>query len=185
MEAGGNDAGLIILSEVLKEVSVADAFLPMAQGVDISWREKGDFWQRWRNFISGLWRCGKGVHLSKHMNCILQRLIELVSESCSVVSNSLRPHGLGPWNSPGQNTGVGLFQGNRPDPGIEPRSPALQADSLAAEPQWKPKNTGVGSLFLLQWIFLTQESNWGLLHGRWILYLLSYEVTIKGLYNDI
>ena len=30
------------------------------------------------------------------------------SESCSVVSDSLRPHGLySPWNSPGQNTGVG------------------------------------------------------------------------------
>ena len=37
------------------------------------------------------------------------------SESCSVVSDSLRPHGLySPWNSPGQNNGVGslfLFQG--------------------------------------------------------------------------
>ena len=30
----------------------------------------------------------------------------------------------------------------------------------------KPENTGVGSLSLLQWIFLTQESNWGLLHCR-------------------
>ena len=39
----------------------------------------------------------------------------------------------------------------------------------------KPKNTRVGSLFLLQWIFLTQESNWGLLHCRWILYQLSYQ----------
>ena len=30
------------------------------------------------------------------------------SKSCSVVSDSLRPHGLySPWNSPGQNTGVG------------------------------------------------------------------------------
>ena len=29
------------------------------------------------------------------------------SESCSVVSDSLRPHGLySPWNSPGQDTGV-------------------------------------------------------------------------------
>ena len=37
-----------------------------------------------------------------------------------------------------------------PNPGIEPRSPALQADSLAAEPQGKRKNTGVGSLSLLQ-----------------------------------
>ena len=37
-----------------------------------------------------------------------------------------------------------------PNPRIEPRSPALQADSLPAEPQGKPKNTGVGSLFHLQ-----------------------------------
>ena len=30
------------------------------------------------------------------------------SESRSVVSNFLQPHGLhSPWNSPGQNTGVG------------------------------------------------------------------------------
>ena len=35
-------------------------------------------------------------------------LLEWVSESCSVVSNSLRLHGLNnAWNSPGQNTGVG------------------------------------------------------------------------------
>ena len=39
----------------------------------------------------------------------------------------------------------------------------------------KPKNTGVGSLSLVQGIFLTQESNWGLLHCRRILYQLSYE----------
>ena len=45
--------------------------------------------------------------------------------------------------------------GDLPNPGIKPRSPSLQADSLPAEPQGKPKNTGVGSLSLLQWIFLT------------------------------
>ena len=39
----------------------------------------------------------------------------------------------------------------------------------------KPKNTGVGSLSLLQGIFPTQESNRGLLHRRQILYRLSYE----------
>ena len=33
-----------------------------------------------------------------------------------------------------------------PDPGIKPRSPTMQADSLPAESQGKPKNTGVGSL---------------------------------------
>ena len=41
--------------------------------------------------------------------------------------------------------------------------------------QGRPKNTGVGSLSLLQWIFLTQELNRYLLHCRWILYQLSYQ----------
>ena len=36
-----------------------------------------------------------------------------------------------------------------PNLGIKPRSPALQEDSLPAEPQGKPKDTGVGSLSLL------------------------------------
>ena len=39
----------------------------------------------------------------------------MLSESHSVLSDSLQPHGLySPWNSPGQNTGVGslsLLQG--------------------------------------------------------------------------
>ena len=38
--------------------------------------------------------------------------------------------------------------GDLPNPGIKPRSPTLQADSLPAEPQGKPKNIGVGSLYL-------------------------------------
>ena len=46
------------------------------------------------------------------------------NESCSVVSDSLRPHGLhGPWDSPGQNTGVGslsLLQGIFPTQGSNP-----------------------------------------------------------------
>ena len=77
------------------------------------------------------------------------------------MSDSLRSHRLcSPWNSPGQNTGVGslsLLQGIFLTQG----SPTLQAASLSGEPQGKPKNTGVGSLFLLQGIFPTQESNWG------------------------
>ena len=47
----------------------------------------------------------------------------LKSETCSVMSDSLWPHGLySPWNSPGQNTGMGslsllqgIFQGLNPD----------------------------------------------------------------------
>ena len=61
--------------------------------------------------------------------------------------------------------------GDLPNPGIEPR----KADSLPAEPQGKPKNTGVGSLSLLQGIFLIQELNQGFLHYRQIFfYQLSY-----------
>ena len=47
------------------------------------------------------------------------------------------------------------FSRDLPNPGIEARSPALQVDSLPAESQGKPENTGVGSLSLLQQIFPT------------------------------
>ena len=59
--------------------------------------------------------------------------------------------------------------GDLPNPGIEPRSPALQVDSSPSEPPEKPRNTGVGSLSLLQ------ESNQDLLYCRSILYQLSYQ----------
>ena len=49
------------------------------------------------------------------------------SESCSVISDSLQPHGLySPWNSLGQNTGVGslsLLQGIFPTQGLNPGFP--------------------------------------------------------------
>ena len=50
----------------------------------------------------------------------------LNSESHSVVSDSLQPHGLSPWNSPGQDTGVdslSLFQGIIPTQGLNPGLP--------------------------------------------------------------
>ena len=62
-----------------------------------------------------------------------------------------------------------------PNPEVELKSPTLQVDSLPSESLGKPKSTGVGGLSLLQQIFLTQESNQGLLHCRQILYQLSYQ----------
>ena len=62
-----------------------------------------------------------------------------------------------------------------PNPGIEPRTPTLQADFLPAEPPGKPKNTGVGSLSLLQGIFPTQGLNPDLPHCRQIFYQLSHK----------
>ena len=56
-----------------------------------------------------------------------QRQLWKWSESCSVVSYSLRPHGLySPRNSPGQNTGEGslsLLQGIFPTQGSNPDVP--------------------------------------------------------------
>ena len=63
----------------------------------------------------------------KNINKIYLHTIDHEHESCSVVSHSLQPHGLyslySPWNSPGQNTGVGklsLLQGIFPTQGSNP-----------------------------------------------------------------
>ena len=55
-------------------------------------------------------------------------------------------------DSPGKNIGVGCHALLH-HPEIKPRSHTWQADSLPSEPPGKPKNTGVGSLSLLQGIF--------------------------------
>ena len=89
--------------------------------------------------------------------------------------------------------------GDLPDPGIEPGSPVVHADSLLSQPSgnqseswsvmsdslpphglyspWDSpgQTTGVGGLSLLQGIFPTQGSNPGLLHCRWFLYQMSHQ----------
>ena len=56
-----------------------------------------------------------------------QTFLEVLSEGHSVVSNSLWPYGIySPWNSPGQNTGVGglsLLQGIFPTQESNPGLP--------------------------------------------------------------
>ena len=125
------------------------------------------------------------------------------SASCSVVSDSLWPndytvHGI--LQAKVLEWVAFPFSRDLPNPGIEPRSPALQADSadsLPAEPQAKPKNTGLGSLSqvsrhkgslrILEWVAYRSSSrysqpgtNQGLLHCRQILYQLSYQGTTGG-----
>ena len=87
------------------------------------------------------------------------------------------PGSSGQGDSPGKKIGSGLpcpSPGDLYNPGIECRSPTLQADSLPSEPPGKPKNSGVGSISLIQGNFPTQESNRGLPHCKQILYQLSY-----------
>ena len=74
------------------------------------------------------------------------------SASRSVVSDSLWPNDYtvhGVLQARTLEWVAFPFSRDLPNPGTEPRSPALQADaadSLPAEPQVKPKNTGLGSL---------------------------------------
>ena len=129
---------------------------------------------------------GKGVCKGCILSCCLFNFYAECCAvlSCSVVSDSLQPHGLQPirllcpWGFSRQEYWSSLPcspPGDLPNVGIKPRSPALQADSLPSEPPGKPKNTGADSLSLLQGIFPTQEWNQGLLHCKRILYQLSYQ----------
>ena len=81
-------------------------------------------------------------------------------KSLSHVQLFATPSTVQSMDSPGQNP---PSSGGLPNPGIEPKSPALLVDSFPTEPQGKPKNTGVSNLSLLQQILLTQELNWALI----------------------
>ena len=109
------------------------------------------------------------------------------TRSCAVLTPSVLSDSVIPWtvtHQPPPSMGFSKQEywsrvpcpppGDLPNPGIKPRSPALQADSLISEPPGKPKNTGVGSLSLLHQIFPTEELNWGLPHCGQILYQLSH-----------
>ena len=82
------------------------------------------------------------------------RLKILIIENCSVVSDSLWPHGLySPWNSPGQNAGMGslsLLQGIFPTQWFKPGLLHCRQILYQLEPKGRPRNTGMGSLSLLQ-----------------------------------
>ena len=68
----------------------------------------------------------------------------LVTQSCPNLFNSMDsspPVSSVHGDPPGKNTRVGshdLLQGNLPNPGVEPTSPALQVYSLLSEPPGKP-----------------------------------------------
>ena len=79
-------------------------------------------------------------------------LVKKESESRSVGSDSLRPHGLQSMGfSRPEYWSEQLFSspGDLPNSGMKLGSPALQAHSSHVEPPGKPKNNGVGSLSLL------------------------------------
>ena len=98
------------------------------------------------------------------------------SENRSVVSHSLWPHGLySPWNSPGQNTGVGscsILQGIFPAQGSNPGLPHCRQILYQLSHQGSP-----------------QRNNWvQVIHARSLIFhraalssLIPYEVAVKTL----
>ena len=95
----------------------------------------------WHDIISAF--CELTVHLRK---VVLKR--KKKKWSCSVVSNSLEPHGLWPtrllhpWDSPGKSTGVGchcLLQGIFPTQGSNPGFPHCRQTLYHLSCQGSPK----------------------------------------------
>ena len=86
--------------------------------------------------------------------------------SPSVVFESLRSHGmqparlLCPWGFSRQVYWSGLPcppPGDLPDPGIKPRSPALQVDSLPSEPPGKPMCMHISPLFWIPFPYRSSQ----------------------------
>ena len=117
-------------------------------------------------------------------------LSEYESERCLVMSDSLGPHGLySPWNSPGQNTGVGslsLLQGSFPTQAwnlglphcrqilyhLSYHSPLIRDTEI---------QTTVGTR---EWAVVTPLNflEWGLSHCMWLKYLIvQHSNTYQGL----
>ena len=77
-----------------------------------------------------------------HTLCV-HAVLCLVAQSCSTLCDSMDyspPSSSVHGGSPGKNTGLGCCPRpeDLPNPGIEPRSPTLQADSLLSQPLGKP-----------------------------------------------
>ena len=77
--------------------------------------------------------------------CFISNIdVKSLAQSCLTLCDPTRL--LRPWGSPGKNTGVSchfLLQGIFPTQGSNPRSSALQADTLTSEP---PGNGVMGSI---------------------------------------
>ena len=122
----------------------------------------------------------KSINIIQHINGLKEKVKVKVSQWCPTLFDPMDCIVPGIVQARILEWVAFPFSRGSSQPGIKPRYPALQVDSLPAGLQGKPKNTGVGSLPLLQWIFLTQESSQGLLHCRQILYQLSYEGSPKS-----
>ena len=103
----------------------------------------------------------RGRKETSYLSCTRCKALSLGTQCCAVlsrsVSNSATPLDrlLCPWGFFRQEYWSGLPfppPGDLSDPGIKPRSPSLQADSLPSEPSWKQE------LYTLLYFTLKQPS---------------------------
>ena len=115
----------------------------------------GKQWKQWRTLFGGTPKSLQMVTAAMKVKdaCLLlgrkaRKSLVKWSENCSVVSDSLRPHGLYiPWNSPGQNTGVGslsLLQGIVPTQGSNTGLPHCRRILYQLSHQGSPR--------MLEWV---------------------------------
>ena len=121
--------------------------------------------------------CDPGTIISQNPPC--------VCISCSVMSNYLRPHGLLPASVHGilQQEYWSVLPlpppGDLPDPGIEPRSPALQADSLLSASSGKPVYTKlICILFFFFFLQHTASISWSKKISNWLLRYIGRYVNV-------
>ena len=97
-----------------------------------------------------------------HSLLVLSLFLLLWSKSRSVMSDSLRPHGLySPWNSPGQNTGVGslsFFQGIFPTQVLNPGLPHCRQILYQLSHKGSPFLLPI--LYILLSHFRSESSSW-------------------------
>ena len=90
------------------------------------------------------------------------------------------------WNSPGKNTGVGVpIARGSSQPRGQTKDLSISGGFFLSEPPGKPRNTGTGSLSLLQGICPTQKSTRGVLHCRLILYPLRFPISALCKYGMV
>ena len=114
----------------------------MASGPITSWQIDGETVETVADFIFLVPKITADGDCSNEIKkrLLLMNNPDSIFKSRDITLPAVRSHRwqpTSPWDSPGKNTGVGchfLLQGNLPNPGIKPRSLALQADSLAPEP---------------------------------------------------
>ena len=128
--------------------------------------------------VSVIHKCWNGSDSAISSTLLCCAVLHLVTQSCLILCN--------PMNcSPPDSSVHGILQArilewvamfsSRGSSQSRDRTQVSRIEGIffTTEPQGNPKNTGVGSLSLLQGIFPAQESNWGILHCRQIVYQLS------------